>query len=60
VYEVSPFSTNVGELAPSELEVPILFVIQPTVVEYCMEYIAGERIGGRVQQVVPWSLGCRR
>jgi hypothetical protein len=49
VYEVSPFSTNVGELAPSELEIPILFVIQPTVVEYCMEYIAGERIGGRVQ-----------
>lgn len=48
MYEVPPLSTDVGERAPPELEIPIFFVIEPTYVEYAEEYIAIERIGSRV------------
>jgi hypothetical protein len=27
VYDVPPFSTDMGELAPSELEIPAFFII---------------------------------
>jgi hypothetical protein len=47
MYDVTPFSTNVGELAPSELVIPT-FIVQPTVVEYCKEGVTVERIGGCV------------
>ena len=57
MYEVSPLSTNVGELAPPELKIPIFFVIDPTDVEYSEEYIAIERTGSRVQRGVSRSLG---
>jgi hypothetical protein len=57
VYDVAPFLTDLGELAPPEFEIPTFFVIQPTVVENCKEDIAVERIESRVQQMAPpWSL----
>jgi hypothetical protein len=60
VYDVPPFSTDMGEFTPSELEIPAFFGIESTAVEHYTEYIAAERIGGRVQYVIPWSLGCWR
>ena len=57
MYEVSPLSTNVGELAPPELKIPIFFVIDPTHIEYSEEYIAVERTGSGVQGAVLRSLG---
>jgi hypothetical protein len=58
VYDVAPFLTDLGELAPPELEIPTFFVIQSTVIEDCKEDTAVERIESCVQQIAPpWSLG---
>ena len=38
-----------GELEPSELEIPVLFIFQPIVVEYCKENFVVERIDRRIQ-----------
>ena len=54
VYDLPPFSTDVGKFAPPEFEVPALLVVQSTVVEYCEENsIAVERIGGCMQYGIP-------
>jgi hypothetical protein len=45
VYDVPPFPTNMGELAPSKLTIPVFFVVQPVMVKYCKEYVFIERIG---------------
>lgn len=44
MYEVAPFLTDAGELAPPELEIPAFFVVQPIVVEYRKDYIAVKRM----------------
>ena len=44
MYEVAPFSTDAGELAPPELEIAVFFVTQPIVVEYSKENRAIKRI----------------
>lgn len=60
MYEVSPFSTNVGEMAPSKLKIPFFFIVQPIALEDSKEYIKVERINSCVQHTVLWSLGCWR
>ena len=49
MYEMPPSSTNMGELEPSELEIPVCFIIQPIVVEYCKENVVVELINSRIQ-----------
>ena len=48
VYEVPPFSTNVGELAPLESDIPIFFVIEPIEVKNPEEYVMVEHIDSRI------------
>jgi len=47
VYEVTPSSTNMRELAPPKSDIPSILV-QPIVAEYPKEYIIVERIGSRI------------
>ena len=60
VHEVTPSPTNMRELAPLQLDIPGILVIQSIVVEYAQEYIILERIDSRIMHAVPWSLGCWR
>ena len=48
VYEVTPSSTNVGELAPPKLDIPSILSVQPIEAEYDKEYIIVERVDSRV------------
>ena len=57
VDEVTPSLTNMGELAPQKLEIPIILVIQSVVVEYAEEYIIIEPMDSRVLYTV-YSLRC--
>jgi len=56
VYEVPPFLTNVGELAPPGLEIPAFFVVQPIEAKYCEENTDVECVDGCVEWIVRWSL----
>jgi len=38
-----------GELEPSELAIPVFFIIQPIVIEYCKKDLVVERIDSRIQ-----------
>ncbi len=42
VYEVTPSSTNVRELAPPKSDIPSILLIQSITVEYTEEYIIVE------------------
>ena len=44
VYEVTPSSTNMSELAPPQSVVPIIPLIQSIAVEYLEEYIIIEQM----------------
>ena len=48
VYEVTPSSTNMSELAPCKSVIPFIPVIQSIEIEYGEEYIIVERIYVRV------------
>jgi hypothetical protein len=44
IYEASPFSTNVGELAPPKSEIPIVDVFHPIVMKYIEKFIVVEHV----------------
>ena len=59
VDEVTPSSTNVGELAPPKSDIPTIILIQSIAVEYVEKYIIVEPINDRILYIVS-SLGCWR
>ena len=61
VDEVTPTSTNMGELAPQESAIPMTLIIQSIAIEYAEEYIVLEPMDSIVGYVVSESsLGCWR
>ena len=57
--EVTPSLANMRELAPQQLEIPKMLVVQSIAVEYAEEYIIVEPMDGRVLYIVS-SFGCWR
>ena len=48
VYEETPSSTNVKELAPPKSVIPTIFFIQSIAIEYVEEYVVVEPMDSRV------------
>ena len=57
VDEVTPSLTNMGELAPQKLVIPMTLITQPIAVEYTKEYIIVELMDSRTVCIVS-TLGC--
>ena len=57
--EVTPSLANMRELAPQQLEIPKMLVVQSIAVEYAEEYIIVEPMDGRVLYIVS-SFECWR
>ena len=57
--EVTPFSTNMRELAPQKLEIPKMLIVQSIAVEDAKGYIIVEPMDGGVLYIVS-SFGCWR
>ena len=47
MYDVTPSSTNMRDLAPPKSDIPSILVIQSIVVEYAKEYVIVECIDNR-------------
>jgi hypothetical protein len=60
VYEVTPSSTNMRELAPPKMVIPAILLVQSIEAEYAKEYVIVERVDSRVLHRVSWKLGCWR
>ena len=53
VYKVTPSLTNMGELAPQKLGIPMILIIQSITIEYAEEYIIVEPMdGSRISYIV--------
>ena len=52
VDEVTPSLTNMGELAPQQLEIPMILILQSIAVEYAEEYIIVETMDTMIPYIV--------